>query len=169
MAVLSVTSFISFLLLIHQAPALQVTPSSPCAAVCLDDRSQDVSDPTKSNTHGSDIACSDSSYSATVVGEKFESCVNCLQNSAFSDSGENDQAWFLCKFHHISQGGDRKLISAIVRQCTLCIRYLPFRFCERKRPNFNTMLHRLSLWTSSDGLGGRKSRPNKEYIRLLFC
>jgi len=98
MAIMSRPSTVSILLLhlfTFQAQALQVSPNSPCAAVCLDDPKQPVSDPTKSNTQGSDIVCSDSSYSSTVQGEKFKSCISCLQTSSFSESGENDQSWFL--------------------------------------------------------------------------
>lgn len=97
MAITTVVSAVSFLLLTSSAFALQVSPNSPCAAVCLDDQKHDPSDPTGSNTHGSDIVCSDSSYYTTVVGKKFQSCVSCLQSSDFSDDGESDQGWFLCK------------------------------------------------------------------------
>ena len=78
--------------------ALQVTPNSPCASVCMDDPTQDPSDPNLSNTSGSDIVCLDGDYTNTTVGQKFETCLNCLQNSTASSSGENDQAWFLCEF-----------------------------------------------------------------------
>ncbi|KAH8821721.1 hypothetical protein F5884DRAFT_100567 [Xylogone sp. PMI_703] len=79
----------------HQASALQVTPNSPCAEVCLNDPTQDPSDPNVSNTYGSEIACTDSSYDTSTVGQKFKSCVNCLRNSTAHESGESDQSWFL--------------------------------------------------------------------------
>jgi len=97
MAILSVFPIVSFLLLSHQALALQVTPNSPCASVCLDEPTNNASDPNSSNTEGRDIVCQDSAYSSTAVGRKFDSCVSCLQNSTSSSSGENDQGWFLCR------------------------------------------------------------------------
>lgn len=85
------------LLLVPRIWALQVSPNSPCAAICLDDGTKDASDPKTSNTYGSDIVCSDTSYTKTVTGEKFEACISCLQTSSFSESDENDQAWFICE------------------------------------------------------------------------
>ncbi len=77
--------------------ALQVTPDSVCASVCLDNSTSDSSDPNASSTYGSDIVCKDDDYVGNQVGQKFQQCVNCLQNSTATKSGENDQAWFLCK------------------------------------------------------------------------
>lgn len=102
MAILHVAFTLSFVLLVF---ALQVTPDSPCAAVCLDDRTQEVSDPKLSNTFGNDIVCRDSKYPNTIVGEKFKSCIGCLQGSTFAKSGETDQAWFLCKSYNNKSEG----------------------------------------------------------------
>ena len=97
MAILPVTSILSLFLLANRVLALQVSPNSPCASVCLDDPSLDASDPNSSNTYGSDIVCLDTSFHTTSVGQKYESCVSCLQNSTASASGESDTEWFLCK------------------------------------------------------------------------
>jgi hypothetical protein len=77
--------------------ALQVTPNSPCASICIDNPSADVSDPNTSNTYGSDIVCTDAEYANTAVGQKFEKCITCLQNSTANSTTESDQGWFLCK------------------------------------------------------------------------
>jgi hypothetical protein len=95
-------SLLSILLLTSKALALQVTPNSPCASVCMDDPSQDASDPNTSNTYPSDIVCNDADYENTSVGRKFASCVNCLRNSTASGAGENDQSWFLCKCRRLA-------------------------------------------------------------------
>ena len=77
--------------------ALQVTPNSPCAALCIDDQSLDPSDPNSSNTVNRDIVCADADYSASQAGTKWQGCMSCLQNSTFVQDAENDQMWFLCK------------------------------------------------------------------------
>jgi hypothetical protein len=76
---------------------IQVSPNSPCASVCTND----PSDPTAFSTSGSEIVCKNSDYTFTPVGQKFETCLNCLQNSSAVDSGENDQAWFLCELQKL--------------------------------------------------------------------
>ena len=86
-----------FLLFVPVVFALQVTPNSPCSALCIDNSSLDVSDPNSSNTNTSDIVCPDSDYDTTDAGRKFKSCLSCLQNSTFAQGPENDQAWFICK------------------------------------------------------------------------
>ncbi|KAI0150182.1 hypothetical protein GGR57DRAFT_493251 [Xylariaceae sp. FL1272] len=75
--------------------ALQVTPGSACAALCLDDTEGDSSDPNASNTEPSDITCTDDDYESTTRGVKFKNCVNCLQNSNATSDTENDISWFL--------------------------------------------------------------------------
>jgi len=77
--------------------ALQVTPNSKCATVCMDYAGADPSDPNVSNTYGSDIVCNDADYNTTAVGLKFQNCVDCLQTSTATGSGETDQSWFLCE------------------------------------------------------------------------
>ncbi|KAL2266300.1 hypothetical protein VTJ83DRAFT_5652 [Remersonia thermophila] len=74
--------------------ALQVTPNSPCAPVCMDSPGLDVSDPNSSTTKTSDIPCVDSDYSSPV-GAKFKDCMTCLQSSTFSQGSESDVMWFL--------------------------------------------------------------------------
>lgn len=74
--------------------ALQVTPNSACASLCMDNAAADPSDPGASNTYGSDIVCNDYDY-GSAVGLKYQSCMNCLQNSSAETNTESDQAWFL--------------------------------------------------------------------------
>ncbi|KAI0002305.1 hypothetical protein F4779DRAFT_135315 [Xylariaceae sp. FL0662B] len=88
--------FILFLASVAQrAAALQVTPDSPCASFCIDSSGLDVSDPNSSNTKNEDITCNDSEYSTRAAGQKFQSCVSCLQDSTFAQGKQNDQLWFL--------------------------------------------------------------------------
>jgi hypothetical protein len=77
--------------------ALQVTPNSPCASVCVDSTTLDLSDPNSSNTVNSDISCYDKDYTTTPAGEKFYRCMSCLEDSSFAQGTESDQGWFLCK------------------------------------------------------------------------
>lgn len=82
-------------LVISRTVALQVTPNSQCASLCIDDATQDKSDPNVSNTKGSDIICHDTNY-ATALGQKFQKCVDCLQNSSDKSETESDLQWYLC-------------------------------------------------------------------------
>jgi hypothetical protein len=84
-----------FFALTSLSSALQVTPNSPCSTQCIDNINDNPTDPNSSNTYGTDITCNNADYTTTAVGQKFKSCVSCLQNSAYSSSTENDQAWFL--------------------------------------------------------------------------
>lgn len=90
-AVKSILVFAAYFL--ATAWGLQVTPNSPCSSICTDGGS----DPNQSNFIGSDIVCKDSDYPSSAAGQRFSSCINCLQNSTFSGSGQSDQAWFLCE------------------------------------------------------------------------
>ncbi|KAI2606542.1 hypothetical protein GGR54DRAFT_437065 [Hypoxylon sp. NC1633] len=83
------------LLAVQHADSLQVTPNSPCASVCIDSDDLDFSDPNSSTTKNADITCLDSEYSTSPTGQKFQSCMSCLQDSTFSQGSENDQIWFL--------------------------------------------------------------------------
>jgi len=74
--------------------ALQVSPNSACASVCVDSLPSDFSDPNVSNTIGPDIVCNDENYGHTSAGAKFEGCLNCLQSSTASGENENDQGWY---------------------------------------------------------------------------
>ena len=97
MLVKSIISRVSFLLLACTAVAPQVSPESPCAAICLDVGSKDVSDPISSNTFSTDIVCRDSDYVELEEGRKFKTCQRCLEKSSASKSGESDQSWFICR------------------------------------------------------------------------
>lgn len=89
------TSIFIPLLIASISTALQVSPSSPCSMQCIDNMNDNPTDPNNSNTTGNDLTCKDADYSTTAVGQKFKNCMNCLQNSTYSGSGENDQAWFV--------------------------------------------------------------------------
>lgn len=75
--------------------ALQVSPGSPCSSACLDSPISNASNAHASNTIGADITCFDKDYTNTTKGQKFVSCVNCLETSTASGRGESDQDWFL--------------------------------------------------------------------------
>lgn len=100
MAFILMSSVLGALFLANPAVSIQVSSNSPCASLCLDNPTQNTTDPTISNTHASEITCVDSDYANSPVGEKFMSCVSCLQNSTASDDNGSDQEWFLCKFSH---------------------------------------------------------------------
>ncbi|KAI1084263.1 hypothetical protein F5B20DRAFT_524202 [Whalleya microplaca] len=85
----------SVLLLRYHAFALQVTPGSTCAAVCLDNPESDPLDPRSSNTSPSDIICDDDGYDTDGTGIKYKNCINCLQKSNATSGSENDALWFL--------------------------------------------------------------------------
>ncbi|CAG8977756.1 hypothetical protein HYALB_00010977 [Hymenoscyphus albidus] len=72
---------------------LKVSEGSPCAHICLE--GTDVSDPVSSSTLGDEIVCQDKSFNETSTGQKFKSCLNCLQNSTVSENGGNDVKWFM--------------------------------------------------------------------------
>jgi hypothetical protein len=76
--------------------ALQVTPGSPCADFCIDEKTLDQSDPKSSNTDGDDIVCNDFEFSSDNAGKKFQRCMTCLQGSDFVKGSESDLDWFLC-------------------------------------------------------------------------
>lgn len=92
---LSFSRITLILLLASFTTALQVSPNSPCASVCLDNSNSDPSSPSSSNTYSSDISCNDADYNSTAVGKKFQACLSCLQTSTFSATPEVDQLWFI--------------------------------------------------------------------------
>ncbi|KAK3499646.1 neuraminidase [Neurospora hispaniola] len=87
-------ALLSAILIPQLASALQVTPNSPCASVCLDSPDLDQSDPNSSNTKNKDIICSDGAVNSPA-GSKWKDCMTCLQTSPFSQDRETDQMWFL--------------------------------------------------------------------------
>ena len=96
MTLLALASVFLFFIFTDLTCAIQVSPDSPCAPVCIDNPNSNVTDPDASTTFGSDITCIDEHYGNTPKGQKFVSCLNCLQTSTASSSGESDQEWFLC-------------------------------------------------------------------------
>ncbi|KAI1745915.1 hypothetical protein F4680DRAFT_399619 [Xylaria scruposa] len=90
--VIFILSWISFL---PYGSALQVTPGSTCAALCLDNPESDPLSPGSSNTATKDITCTDDSFDNSATGIKFKNCVDCLQKSNATSSNESDVSWFL--------------------------------------------------------------------------
>ena len=87
--------------IIPAALALEASPNSPCAPLCVDSRGLNQSDPSSFSTVGADIKCTDEDIQTTAQGEKFQQCVGCLQGSTYSGGGQNDQAWFVCMWRSI--------------------------------------------------------------------
>lgn len=77
--------------------ALEVTPGSSCASLCLNDGETDAYDPDSSSTNTTDISCSDADYSEEGTGIKFKSCIECLAKSTRVEDEESDLHWYLCK------------------------------------------------------------------------
>ncbi|CAK7211000.1 hypothetical protein SBRCBS47491_000969 [Sporothrix bragantina] len=88
------TAMFIFFMFIASTQAIQVTPNSPCASLCIDNSSLDVSDPNSSTTTNADIACDDTDFASSAAGQKWTKCMSCLQSSTFSQGVESDQAWF---------------------------------------------------------------------------
>lgn len=82
-----ISSLLAVLFLAYTTISLQVSSNSPCTSVCTSSSS--------SSTLGSEIACLDADYAGTPTGQKFMSCVSCLQTSTASDENGSDQEWFL--------------------------------------------------------------------------
>jgi hypothetical protein len=150
--------------------ALQVTPNSVCASVCMDDPTQDVSDPNVSNTVGSDIVCIDGDYGSNPVGQKYEKCIDCLQSSNSVASGENDQAWFLCEIPESPTdccGTAPVLI--LDRQPALCSQYLLVRYRQCFSSNIHTMFWGHSVCSSRGTSPRWNVRPSDNgRILILF-
>ncbi|KAI1100148.1 hypothetical protein F4804DRAFT_336532 [Jackrogersella minutella] len=87
--------FLCLLFIRQNAVALQVTPGSSCATVCLDNPQGDGQDPNASSTNSSDIVCNDQDFSTTTSGIKFKNCIECLQESHATSNEENDVSWYL--------------------------------------------------------------------------
>ena len=123
---------LAIILLAPEVLGLQVTPNSPCASTCMDDVSDNVSDPNSSNTVPSDIVCADADYTNVAAGRKYEACVNCLRNSTVSSDGEDDQSWFLCEF--ALQNHFNRTLTISYRQHTIRPGFVSFRIhgCYRR-------------------------------------
>lgn len=88
------------LLLLSTTTAIQVTPGSSCASVCLDSPDGDSMREAASTTNSSDVVCNDVDYFSSTNGQKFKDCITCLQTSNSSSGEENDVSWFLCKLSY---------------------------------------------------------------------
>ncbi|KAK5993337.1 hypothetical protein PT974_06766 [Cladobotryum mycophilum] len=77
------------------ASALEVSPGSPCATLCLDSPSGNEWNASASNTYTEDITCHDDGYYSTSKGQKFRKCLDCLQTSSRGHEGETDLEWFI--------------------------------------------------------------------------
>lgn len=87
---------LSLVFLLSSTTAIQVTPGSPCASVCLDSP-DGGSARAASTTNSSDIVCDDVDYFSSSTGQKFKDCITCLQTSNAVSGEEDDVSWFLCK------------------------------------------------------------------------
>ncbi|KAI2643339.1 hypothetical protein GGS21DRAFT_542058 [Xylaria nigripes] len=88
-------SFLVLTLLSHFTRALEVTPGSRCAVLCLDDPESDPNDPRSSTTTPNDIVCADNDYNTVPAGIKYQNCLDCLQTSNDTGSTESDTSWFI--------------------------------------------------------------------------
>lgn len=86
--------FMALAMLSAITTALQVTPDSPCASLCLDPSTSGMVDSSMPNMHPNDIICNNRDLSSEK-GQRFQSCMNCLQNSTYTTDSQNDQAWFM--------------------------------------------------------------------------
>lgn len=77
--------------IISRTLALQVTPGSTCAPVCLDSPQGDTP------LNVSDIVCDDSDYFSSEAGVKFKKCEECLQASKAVNGSQSDSSRFLCE------------------------------------------------------------------------
>lgn len=93
-------TLVALLLLTTTTHALQVTPGSPCAALCIDGPDLDPFSASSSSTNASDIVCQDSLYANSDTGEKFKSCLECLQKSDKTNGTEADNYWLLYNLRH---------------------------------------------------------------------
>jgi hypothetical protein len=78
--------------------ALEALSNSPCAVQCGN---------VLGSTSGNDIVCPDSSYTSTLAGQTFQSCISCQLASTYQDpvTKETDLQWALCEcsnsFHRL--------------------------------------------------------------------
>lgn len=82
-----ITNFAAAGLAIPLAEAILVAPNSPCSTDCGN---------VLSSTSADDIVCSQNSYTSGA-GQVFDGCVSCEIASEYSNNGETDQQWALCK------------------------------------------------------------------------
>ncbi|KAG6356977.1 hypothetical protein INS49_014853 [Diaporthe citri] len=91
-----------FLFLLSSTAAIQVTPGSSCASVCLDSSDGDPMRAAASTTNSSDIVCNDVDYFSSSTGQKFKDCITCLQTSNALSGEESDVSWFLYNLRYAS-------------------------------------------------------------------
>lgn len=84
-------------LLLGSGRALQVSPGSPCAAVCLNNPEANSQDPSSSTTEPPEIVCQNDEFSNQLAGIKLQNCMQCLQKSNATSQGESDSQWFICE------------------------------------------------------------------------
>ncbi|KAI7776558.1 exo-alpha-sialidase neuraminidase [Diaporthe eres] len=90
------SAFIAASSIISRTLALQVTPGSACASLCLDSAQRDTPLGT------SDIVCDDSDYFSSEGGVKFKKCEECLQTSKAVNGSESDSSRFLYNLRYAS-------------------------------------------------------------------
>ncbi|KAI0024464.1 hypothetical protein F4780DRAFT_725525 [Xylariomycetidae sp. FL0641] len=87
--------FLASVLFQYHGAALQVTPGSSCASMCMDNPESNPLNADSSRTTVGDISCKDSDYDSSKAGIKFKNCLDCLQNSNSTAETESDVSWFL--------------------------------------------------------------------------
>lgn len=91
------------LFFVTAARALEVTPNSPCASLCLNDNQANPNNGNNSWTIATDTVCDDwelAGPTSTIKGRKWKDCLGCEKDSTATDaeSNENEVYWFLCAF-----------------------------------------------------------------------
>lgn len=78
--------------------ALEALADSPCAVQCGN---------VLGGTSGNDIVCPDSSYTSTLAGQTFSTCITCQLASKYQDpvTKTTDLQWGLCEFPPIRPVG----------------------------------------------------------------
>ncbi|KAI9746479.1 MAG: hypothetical protein M1818_000192 [Claussenomyces sp. TS43310] len=82
--------YIASLAILPSSLALQATPGSACASLCMDNPAYNASSVDSFTTVPADLTCSDVAYDKTAGGKRFESCVSCLQGSSAVNGDVND-------------------------------------------------------------------------------
>lgn len=85
------------------ALAVEVTPSSKCSSLCLNNIQDNPALKEPSSTQEWDLVCDDRELdgpNSTVRGRRWKDCLTCQTTSTERDSrtNENDVYWFLCAF-----------------------------------------------------------------------
>jgi hypothetical protein len=155
--------FAAVFILLGVSTALQVSPSSPCSNVCIDDIIDNPTSTLNSNTNGADLSCDDVDYTNTDKGIKFKNCMTCLQTSNYASGSESDQNWFI---YNLRYSVDCELRNNNMLVGTLLIAERVFlRVSKQSYTAEWAMYHRSILWSLRYCLGNGRSK-SKQWINL---